>query len=122
MRVQLPVSGPCTDAVGYTEGFGVPGPELGLCARLDSLSVTSSLTCKKMSCSWCQRKELGVVELSDLDSGGHHAPAETGGSPSARVGVLGDQSVGMEAMQDAADFSTLAFGIAALPGKVRGGL
>ena len=28
----------------------------------------------------------------------------------------------MEAVQDTADFSTLAFGIAALPGKVRGGL
>jgi len=86
------------------------------------LSVSSLLTCKKISCSRSECKELGKVQLSHLNGGGHQAPAGACGTPSVGVGVLGYESMGMEAMQDAADFGAFAFGITALLCKMRRGL
>jgi len=43
-------------------------------------------------------------------------------SSAARAGVLGDQAVGVEAMQNAADFDTRALGITTLLFKMHGGL
>ena len=67
---------------------------------VDSSFVSSLLLRKQISCSWGECKELGKVQLSDLNRRSHHAAAETGGSPAARAGVLGEQSVGMKAVQE----------------------
>lgn len=77
--------------------------------RIDSLSVISLLFCKKFLESSCGSEQLREVELSDLYGGGHEASAEGGGSPAARVRVLGDEAMAVESMKDPSDLGTLPF-------------
>ena len=86
--------------------------------RIDSLSVISLLFCKKFLGSSCGSEQLREIELSDLYGGGHEASAEGGGSPAARVRVLGDEAMAVESMKDPGNLGILPFARALLRGEM----
>ena len=81
-----------------------------------SSSVRSSRFRKNRSS--CQGEQLGEVELLHLDGRGHDSPSEASCPPFAGVGDLGNESVGVEALEDAGDLGALPVLVASAGGKV----
>jgi hypothetical protein len=64
---------------------------------------------------------LREVELPYLNGRGHDPSTEAGGPPLAGVGDLGDETMGMKALEDARDLGALPPFILAGGTQVRGG-